>query len=172
MTDKVANPVTTGPARAGLVAIIVGIQAVAAIFFIADAIGDLAAGEMDFHILVEALIAFALLAGVGIGAWMARRLLAEAQERERILAIASGALTDHIQMRFRDWKLTDAEAEVALFAIKGCDAAEIARLRGAAQGTVRAQLSHVYAKSGVATQAELVSLFIDDLLQVNLRNPA
>mgnify|MGYP000097148309 CR=1 FL=1 len=76
MTDKVANPVTAGPARAGLVAIIVGIQAIAAIFFIADAIGDLAAGEMDFHILVEALIAFALLAGVGIGAWMARRLLA------------------------------------------------------------------------------------------------
>lgn len=133
MTDKVANPVMTGPARAGLVAIIVGIQAVAAIFFIADAIGDLSAGEMDFHIVVEALIAFALLAGVGIGAWMARRLLAEAQERDRILAIASGALTDHIQMRFRDWKLTDAEAEVALFAIKGCDAAEIARLRGAAQ---------------------------------------
>lgn len=87
------------------------------------------------------------------------------------MTIASGALTDHIQMRFRDWKLTDAEAEVALFAIKGCDAAEIARLRGAAQGTVRAQLSHVYAKSGVATQAELVSLFIDDLLQVDLRNP-
>jgi predicted phage tail protein len=73
MTDKVANPVTAGPTRAGLVAIIVGIQAIAAIFFIADAIGDLAAGEMDFHILVEALIAFALLAGVGIGAWMARR---------------------------------------------------------------------------------------------------
>mgnify|MGYP001765070121 FL=1 len=168
MTRKTDRPISTGPARAGLVAVIVGIQAIAAIFFIADAIGDLTAGEMDFHILVEALIAFALLAGVGIGALMARRLLAEAQEREHILAIASGALAEHIQMRFRDWKLTDAEAEVALFAIKGCDAAEIARLRGAAPGTVRAQLSHVYAKSGVATQAELVSLFLDDLLQIDL----
>ena len=168
MTRNADRTATTGPVRAGLVAVIVGIQAIAAIFFIADAIGDLAAGEMDFHILAESPIAFALLAGVGIGALMARRLLAEAQERERILAIASGALTEHIQMRFRDWKLTDAEAEVALFAIKGCDAAEIARLRSAAQGTVRAQLSHVYAKSGVATQAELVSLFIDDLLHIDL----
>ncbi|MCC6480011.1 MAG: helix-turn-helix transcriptional regulator [Sphingomonadaceae bacterium] len=168
MTRNADRTATTGPVRAGLVAVIVGIQAIAAIFFIADAIGDLAAGEMDFHILAESLIAFALLAGVGIGALMARRLLAEAQERDRILAIASGALTEHIQMRFRDWKLTDAEAEVALFAIKGCDAAEIARLRSAAQGTVRAQLSHVYAKSGVATQAELVSLFIDDLLHIDL----
>lgn len=168
MTRKVEMTAATGPARAGLAAAIVGIQAVAAIFFIADAIGDLAAGEMDFHILVEVLIAFALLAGVAIGALMARRLLTEAHERERILSIASGALTEHIQMRFRDWNLTEAEGEVALFAIKGCDAAEIARLRGAAQGTVRAQLSHVYAKSGVATQAELVSLFIDDLLQIDL----
>ena len=67
MTQRANSPATTGPARAGLVAMIVGIQAIAAIFFIADAIGDLAAGEMDFHILVEALIAFALLAGVGIG---------------------------------------------------------------------------------------------------------
>ena len=52
----------------------------------------------------------------------------------------------------------------ALFALKGCDVAEIAQLRGAAQGTVRAQLSQVYAKAGVTSQAGLVSLFLEDLL--------
>lgn len=166
MTQKRSAKAKAGPIRAGLVAIIVGIQAIAAMFFIADAIGDVASGEFDLHIFAEALIAFALLAGVAIGAWMTKRLLNEAQEREQILAIASGALAEQIELRFRDWKLTAAESEIALFAIKGCDAAEIARLRGAAQGTVRAQLSHIYAKSGVANQAELVSLFIDDLLQL------
>lgn len=150
----------------GVVAIVVAIQAVAAIFFIADAIGDLRSGAFDLHIAVEAMIAFALLAGVTLGAWLLRRLLYEAQVREETLAIASGALAEQIRLRFHDWALTEAESEVALFAIKGCDTAEIARLRNSASGTVRAQLSRVYAKAGVTSQAELVSLFIDDLLQI------
>ena len=49
-------------------------------------------------------------------------------------------------------------------ALKGCDVAEIARLRGAAAGTIRSQLSQIYAKAGVNSQATLVSVFIDDLL--------
>lgn len=147
-----------------LVAAIVVVQAVAAIFFVADALGDLGEAGMTGHIGVESLIAFALLAGVFLGAWHMRVLLAEARRREQALAVASGALADHIAERFRDWGLTAAEADVALFALKGCDGAEIARLRGAASGTVRAQLSQVYAKAGVTSQAALVSLFIEDLL--------
>jgi len=66
--------------------------------------------------------------------------------------------------RFAEWKLTPAEADVAMFALKGCDAAAIAEMRGAATGTVRAQLARVYAKAGVSSRADLVSLFFDDLL--------
>lgn len=147
-----------------LVAAVVVVQAVAAVFFVADAIGDAAEAGLTGHILIEALIAIALLAGVGLGAWHTRVLLVEARRRERALAVASGALADHIAQRFADWGLTGAESDVALFALKGCDAAEIADLRGAAQGTVRAQLSQVYAKAGVTSQAGLVSLFLEDLL--------
>ncbi|HEX4848277.1 MAG TPA: hypothetical protein VFV30_09035 [Novosphingobium sp.] len=147
-----------------LVAAIVVVQAVAAVFFVADALGDAAEAGVTRHILIEALIALALLAGVGLGAWHTRVLLAEARRREQALAVASGALADHIAQRFADWGLTAAESDVALFALKGCDAAEIAGLRGAAQGTVRAQLSQVYAKAGVSSQAGLVSLFFEDLL--------
>jgi len=147
-----------------LVAAVVAVQAVAAVFFVADALGDFAADGMTAHIAIEAVIAFALLAGVFISAAHVRRLLAEARRREEALAVAKGALADHITARFADWGLTAAESDVALFALKGCDAAEIATLRGAAQGTVRAQLSQVYAKAGVSSQAGLVSLFLDDLL--------
>ncbi|WP_374528074.1 helix-turn-helix transcriptional regulator [Novosphingobium sp.] len=147
-----------------LVAAIVVVQAVAAVFFVADALGDAAEDGMTRHILIEALIAFALLAGVGLGAWHTRVLLAEARRSEQALAIASGALAEHIARKFDEWGLTRAESDVALFALKGCDAAEIARLRHASPGTVRAQLSHVYAKAGVTSQAALVSLFIEDLL--------
>ncbi|MEA3262828.1 MAG: helix-turn-helix transcriptional regulator [Pseudomonadota bacterium] len=150
--------------QALLVAGVVAVQAVAAVFFVADALGDFAADGVTAHILIEALIAFALLAGVFVGAAHVRRLLAEAQQREQALDIARGALSEHITARFADWGLTAAESDVALFALKGCDAAEIAALRGAAQGTVRAQLSQVYAKAGVTSQAGLVSLFLEDLL--------
>ena len=147
-----------------LVAVVVVVQAVAAVFFVADALGDVTESGITVHIVIEAVIAFALLMGVFLGAWHMRLLLAEAQRREQALAVAQGALVQHIEARFADWGLTAAESDVALFALKGCDAAEIARLRGAAQGTVRAQLSQVYAKAGVTSQAGLVSLFLDDLL--------
>ena len=147
-----------------LVAMVVAVQAVAAMFFVADALGDFAADGITTHIAIEALIAFALLAGVFIGAAHVRRLLAEARQREQALAVAQGALAEHITSRFADWGLTAAESDVALFALKGCDAGEIAALRGAAQGTVRAQLSQIYAKAGVNSQAGLISLFLEDLL--------
>lgn len=147
-----------------LVAASLVVQVVAAMFFVADALGDMADAGVTTHIAIEGLIAFALVAGVVLGAWHMRVLLAEAQRREQSLAIARGALGVHVAERFRDWGLTGAESEVALFALKGCDAAEIARLRGAAAGTVRAQLSQVYSKAGVASQAALVSLFVEDLL--------
>lgn len=147
-----------------LVAVVVAVQAVAAVFFVADAVGDVANDGVSGHIVIEALIAFALLGGVFLGAWHMRVLLAEAERRKQALAVASGALAEHIAQRFRDWGLTAAEADVALFALKGCDAAQIAEMRGAAQGTVRAQLSQVYAKAGVSSQAGLVSLFFEDLL--------
>ncbi len=150
--------------QALLVAAIIVVQAVAAMFFVADALDDVADDGVTTHIAIEGLIAFALVAGVVLGAWHMRVLLAEARRREQTLRIARGALGEHVAERFRDWGLTPAESEVALFALKGCDAAEIARLRGAAGGTVRAQLSQVYAKAGVASQAALVSLFVEDLL--------
>ncbi|QEA14868.1 helix-turn-helix transcriptional regulator [Novosphingobium ginsenosidimutans] len=164
MTNRVSQIRQRRDRQALLVAGVVAVQAVAAVFFVADALGDFAADGVTAHILIEALIAFALLAGVFVGAAHVRRLLAEAQQREQALDIARGALSEHIAARFADWGLTAAESDVALFALKGCDAAEIAALRGAAQGTVRAQLSQVYAKAGVTSQAGLVSLFLEDLL--------
>lgn len=157
-------PGSGGDRRVRLVAIIVVVQAVAAVFFVADALGDVGEQGLTLHIGIEGLIAFALLAGVILGLRHTRLLMAEAARRDAALKVARGALADLVATRFGEWELTPAEAEVALFALKGCDSAEIANLRGAAQGTVRAQLSSVYAKAKVSSQAGLVSLFFEDLL--------
>ena len=41
---------------------------------------------------------------------------------------------------------------------------KIAELRTAAESTVRAQLTRVFAKSGAASRAQFVALFVEDLL--------
>ncbi|MBD3729798.1 MAG: response regulator transcription factor [Sphingomonadales bacterium] len=145
----------------GLTIAAIALQVAATIYFLIDALGESGSGGIG---LFEMLVAVALLAGIAYGALTVRRLLAEADRRERALALARGALSELIRQRFAQWSLSRAEAEVALFALKGCSIAEIAHLRGAASGTVRSQLSQVYAKAGVNGQPMLMSLFLDDLL--------
>ena len=69
-----------------------------------------------------------------------------------------------IETQFDDWRLTPAERDVGMLALKGLDVAEIASLRSAAQGTVRAQLTRIYAKAGVSGRAQFASWFVEDLL--------
>lgn len=150
-------------------ATIMALQAIASIFFIIDGIEDqVVQAEQGFSLAaaMECLIAIALLGGIALSSRYIVRLIREVAWQKQSLDRAKGALADHILLRFQEWKLTPGEGEVALFALKGCDVAEIARLRGAAAGTIRSQLSQIYAKAGVTSQATLVSLFIDDLLDL------
>ncbi len=151
--------------KALAIAGLVGLQAIAAIYFVIDTLDDAAAEGVAAGSIMEFLVAFALLAGVVISAAHTRRLLAEARRRDQALSVARGALGDLVQLRFLEWNLSSAEQEVALFALKGCSVTEIAALRRAANGTVRSQLSQIYAKAGVTSQAMLVSLFFEDLLE-------
>lgn len=158
--------------KATAMSIVVALQMLAALFFILDFAGDVAADGITTHLVAEGAAALALVAAVMIGALAVRSLLRAARTDEMAVALGRGAASDLIRQRFGQWKLTAAEAEVALFALKGCDIAEIARLRNSATGTVRAQLTHVYAKAGVGSQSALVALFLDDLIDPALLSDA
>ena len=166
--DKSRTKLTSRGTVFGL-ATILGLQAIAAFYFVVDGIDDVL-GEFQAGISVETamegLIAFALCAGIVFGSRIVIGMLADARRQEAALEIARGALAGHISARFKEWGLSAGERDVALFALKGCSVGEIARLRGAAAGTVRSQLSQVYAKAEVNSQSMLVALFIEDLLQV------
>jgi len=156
---------SSGPERtAALLAVLLVVQALAAVFFVADVSADFAQGGLDAHHVLEAGVSAALVVGVVFGGIVMRRTLEEARRSRAAAEVAQGAMGDLVAAYFKTWRLTPAEAEVALLALKGFDVAGIARLRGAAPGTVRAQLTRVYAKSGVSSRAELLSLFIEDLL--------
>ncbi|WP_102225083.1 helix-turn-helix transcriptional regulator [Acidimangrovimonas sediminis] len=140
------------------------IQAAAAVYFIADAMGDLMAGQAVAATWAEALIALGLGIGAAFGVREMRRAHVLLMHHEEALATASGALAEVIEAQFADWRLTPAEREVGMFALKGFDLNEIARLRGAAPGTVRAQMASIYAKSGTSGRAQFAAFFVEDLL--------
>lgn len=153
--------------RAANAVAIVALQAIAATYFLVDGIEDILAElrtGVSAQVLLEGSVALALVLGVALGGRYALALLREARHQESVLRAARGEMNALIEARFREWDLSRSEAEVALFALKGSSIAEIATMRNAAEGTVRSQLSQIYAKAEVKNQSALAAAFIDDLI--------
>ena len=105
-----------------------------------------------------------LILGVVLGAVILRRTTRENARITHQLRAASTAFRELLDERFDEWGLTAAERDVALFAIKGLSTQEIASLRSTSEGTVKAQTNAIYRKAGVTGRPQLLSLFIDDLM--------
>ena len=105
-----------------------------------------------------------LLLGLVFGAMLVWRAFGDLRRAEERLERASGAFIDLLNARFDEWRLTAAERDVALFAIKGLNVQEIARLRETSEGTVKAQTAAIYRKADVSGRPQLLSLFIEDMM--------
>lgn len=151
--------------RATVLAVALALQTLAAVFFIGDVASDYRWIGFDPHTTFEAVVAVALIIGIGFGALEMRRTLLRIRRAEEALSLAAGAFGEVIEARFAEWGLTPAEAEVALFALKGLETSEIAAFRSSAESTVRAQLTKVFAKSGAGGRAQFVALFVEELLE-------
>lgn len=69
-----------------------------------------------------------------------------------------------IEKQLQQWRLTDAEAEVAFLLLKGFSHKEIGALRGTSEATVRQQARVAYEKSGLKGRAAFCAFFLEDLL--------
>lgn len=119
----------------------------------------------DMHFIVEAFAALALIGAVAVEMRFLGQLLRRKAHLEAQLSIAAGAFHDIMEARFADWGLTPSERDVATFTLKGMSIAEIAGLRGTAEGTVKAQLGAIYRKAEVPGRGALLGLFVEDLMQ-------
>lgn len=120
---------------------------------------------------IEMGAAGGLVLGVVLGATMLRRTMRENARISLQLRAASTAFRELLEERFIEWGLTPAERDVALFAIKGMSTQEIAALRSTSEGTVKAQTNAIYRKAGVTGRPQLLSLFIDDLMDEGALRP-
>ncbi len=150
-----------------------------AIFTVVDIIEDRADGAPISHILLEGFI---VLAATVLGTVLFRRsrapLIHKAVVLEGRLVTAQAdatkwkaeasqlleGLSTAIARQMDEWKLSDAEKDVALLILKGFSHKEISSLRQTSERTVRHQAAAVYEKSGLTGRAELSAFFLEDLL--------
>jgi DNA-binding NarL/FixJ family response regulator len=115
--------------------------------------------------MLEIGAAIGLLLGTTFAIIALREALHHREQAEESLRLVQSAFRDHLTEKFDQWGLTQAERDVALFSIKGLSVAEIAAVRETSEGTVKAQSNAIYRKAGVSGRTQLLSLFIDDLME-------
>lgn len=150
--------------RTGVMLAVLLLQAVAAVYFVIDSLVELVRNPSESHPLTESPVALALVVGVALAAAEMRRTQKRLREQDEALAAARAAFGQVVATQFTRWGLTPAEKAVALLALKGMDVADIGEARSAAAGTVRAQLTRIYAKAGVSGRAQFAAFFVEDLL--------
>ena len=146
------------------------VQVISAFFFISEILISVlgvpvAPFSWRLHELIEIGAGVGLLAGVLVGSLALRSAWARTLKAEEALRMARSAFRDVIEERFASWELTPAEHEVALFAVKGFSTQDMASLRGVSEGTIKAQTAAIYRKAGVSGRTQLLSLFIDELVE-------
>ncbi|MBE1295870.1 MAG: hypothetical protein GJ678_06425 [Rhodobacteraceae bacterium] len=149
------------------------VQGLCALFFVSDitmTVLGLRSRPISWQLreLIEIGAAVGLVLGVILG-WIAfRRSQQRVRRAEASLRLLQATFKDHLEDRFDAWKLTPAERDVELFTLKGLSLSEIAALRETSDGTVKAQSNAIYRKAGVSGRTQLLSLFIEDLMEQDL----
>lgn len=158
----------------GVLSGLIAVQSLCAAFFLWDVIEDIRPGGMaslsNLYIAVEAMAALSLISAIVFEVRYLLRLMQRKAHLESQVSMAAGAFQEVMLAHFESWGFTPSETDVALFAIKGLSIAEIAALRGSAEGTVKSQLNAVYRKAGVSGRGALLGLLIDDLLAAPVVN--
>ena len=157
-------------ARTPLLWLFLGVQLFSAFYFSADALIDIlgldaktpAGPENEWF---EYAVSISLFLGVAMTGREILRLMRRNRELNAQVRAASGEFHTLIQDYFEDWGLTAAERDVAMFSIKGLSIAEIATARGSSEGTVKAHSAAVYRKAGVSGRHQLLSLFVEGLIE-------
>lgn len=118
------------------------------------------------HLVFEILSAVALILAIQILVQQLRHLRAQNNEQAQSLKFLRGEMDSFTRRKFEEWSLSPAEREITMYMLKGLSIADIAQARSTAEGTVKAQTSNIFRKTGVSSRMELMSLFMDEFLDI------
>ncbi len=172
MNDPSRSRSLAYPGKALALLGLLSLQTVCALLLLVDSVADVLGSERflrnsAYHYLEFAIVA-ALVLGTCFSAVEIRKVLQRHQSVERTLKAASGAFHQLIEESFDAWSLTPSERDVALLVVKGLSITEIAGVRQTKEGTIKAQCNAIYRKAGVSGRTQLLSLFIDELMDGGL----
>lgn len=153
---------------AGLVVILV-IQIASAGFFLIKLLSEFFLFEFrwmpwEVREILEILSSLGLLLGVVSSVGLLTIAYRRSNKIAGQLQAAAGQFYNHVELQFDAWKLTPTERHVAILVIKGFSNAEVAKLRGTTESTVKTQLSSIFRKSELNSRQQLVALVIEDLV--------
>ena len=143
-----------------------------------DLVTDTRSGVAAWHAVIEGATAMLALAGLGYllrGALDLRaRLNKEIRDFSAFKDQAAvwraeskahlGGLSKAIDAQLSEWKLSEAERDVAFLLLKGLSLKEVADIRGTTEKTARVQSMAIYSKSGLSGRSQLSAFFLEDLL--------
>lgn len=145
------------------------------IFFLFDVASDIydrvvantETGALDIvHLTFEIFSAVALVVAIRILVQRMLWLSTQNKEKSESLKFLRGEMDAFVRAKFDSWNLSPAERDIAMYMLKGLSISEIAIARSTAEGTVKAQTSSIFRKTGVGSRMELMSIFMDEFLDV------
>lgn len=116
------------------------------------------------HLFTEVAVMALLVLGFALSRYALSAMQGERDRLRSDLRSLRGEFDAILQARFALWHLSPAQRDVALLTLRGLRISDIARLRGCAEGTVKAHLSAVFRAAGVGTRNELQGLFMEEFL--------
>ncbi len=90
--------------------------------------------------------------------------LLKSMDLENQLSNFKQGILHKLNTYFSEWKLSDAECDVALLILKGFSFKEIGELRKTKEKTIREQAMKIYAKSGLKNRSEFLGFFLIELI--------
>lgn len=118
-----------------------------------------------FDELAQIGASVSLLAGIIVTVIFMKRSEAVIRHLDQQIGAVSGNFDAQLEGLFRDWRLSQSEAEITIYAIKGFSNAEIGALRGTSATTVKSQMNAIYRKTGFANRQQLIAFMVEELLQ-------
>ena len=135
-------------------------------FFVTDVVHDFLDNEINNYFWIElfntALAVIVLFYQV-YKIYVYKKTLHQTQDKLQAL---QGEMAQYIDNKLASWELTKTEKIVCWESIKGYNPKEIAQHREVSQKTISKHLANIYAKSGTSNKQELLSLFLEDFMNL------